>query len=123
MALFDREACWISAECAVSREQRKNAAQAAAARAAAHRAQQGASKSEKGGKGQCEREETCAVCQCEFTVAGDTGEGICCPSSHFLCCECTGVFVQSIMNDLAVRRPHFCPTEIESVVDPPAFCK
>ena len=61
----------------------------------------------KGEKGQ-EKEETCAVCQCEFTVTGDSGEGLCCPSSHFLCSECTGVYVMSIMNDLEASYPPKC---------------
>ncbi|CAK9092304.1 unnamed protein product [Durusdinium trenchii] len=89
--------------------QRKKAAAAAAAAAASTRVRQGQEKgvNEKGGKGE-EKEETCAVCQCEFTVSGDSGEGICCPSSHFLCSECTGVFIQSILNDLGASYPPKC---------------
>ena len=58
--------------------QRKKAAQEAAAAAAAARAREGQMKGSggKGGKGQEEKEETCAVCQCEFTVNGDSGEGL-----------------------------------------------
>ena len=89
--------------------QRKKAAQEAAKAAAAARAREGQVKGDgcKGGKGQ-EKEETCAVCQCEFTVSGDSGEGICCPSSHFLCSECTGVYVHSVMNDLEASYPPKC---------------
>jgi hypothetical protein len=92
---------------AVSRTERRQAAAAAAARAAALRAAQGSKQGGKGGKGG-EKEETCAVCQCDFTVSGDSGEGISCPSSHFLCSECSGVFVQSILNDLEASFPPKC---------------
>ncbi|CAK0838181.1 unnamed protein product [Prorocentrum cordatum] len=92
---------------AATRE-RRQAAAAAAAQAAAARAREGQAKGGKGGKDQGDKEETCAVCQCEFTVTGDSGDGICCPSSHFLCSECTGVFVQSVMNDLEASYPPKC---------------
>lgn len=94
---------------AATRERRKAAA-AAAAQAAAVRSRHGQTKGVegKGGKAQEETEETCAVCQCEFTVTGDSGEGICCPSSRFLCSECTGIVVQSIMNDLEASYPPNC---------------
>eukprot|EP00929_Paragymnodinium_shiwhaense_P060256 TRINITY_DN30114_c0_g1_i2.p1 TRINITY_DN30114_c0_g1~~TRINITY_DN30114_c0_g1_i2.p1 ORF type:complete len:526 (+),score=113.10 TRINITY_DN30114_c0_g1_i2:130-1707(+) len=90
--------------------ERRRAAALAAAQAAAARERVGMAKGgdAKGGKGQEEREETCAVCQCEFTLTGDSGEGLCCPSSHFLCSECTGVFVQSVLNDLQSSYPPKC---------------
>ena len=65
-----------------------------------------------GGKGQQQenREEMCLICQCEFTVGGDSGEGIRCPGSHFMCSECTGVFVSSVLSDLeAGSWPPRCP--------------
>ena len=48
------------------------------------------------------------MCQCEFTIRGDSGDGISCPSSHFLCSECTFVFVQSVLNDLESSFPVKC---------------
>jgi len=93
---------------AVSRAQRRSAGAAAAAHAASLRAQLGVKGGKGRGKGETEREETCAVCQCEFTVSGDSGEGMVCPSSHYLCSECTGVFVISILNDLETSFPPKC---------------
>ena len=61
------------------------------------------------GKGNAEREETCSVCQCEFTVAGDGGAGLCCPSSHFMCNECAGVYCKSVVDDIHVSYPPKCP--------------
>eukprot|EP00928_Gymnodinium_smaydae_P018917 TRINITY_DN17207_c0_g1_i1.p1 TRINITY_DN17207_c0_g1~~TRINITY_DN17207_c0_g1_i1.p1 ORF type:complete len:542 (+),score=83.67 TRINITY_DN17207_c0_g1_i1:149-1774(+) len=71
---------------AATRERRKAAAEAAA-RAAEARAREGLAKGGKGGKDQDDKEETCAVCQCS---------------------ECTGVYVQSIMNDLEASYPPKC---------------
>ena len=49
-------------------------AEAARAALAAERGAKGAGG--KGGKGaDDDREETCAICQCEFTVGGDSGRG------------------------------------------------
>lgn len=92
---------------ASTRERRRSAASAAAAAAAAPHVQTGGKGGGKG-KGQEDKEETCAVCQCEFTVGGDSGEALCCPSFHFLCSECTDVFVQSILNDLEAVFPPKC---------------
>lgn len=56
-----------------------------------------------------EKEETCAVCQCEFTVSGDAGVSLCCPACHFMCYECSGVYVKSILGDLETSYPPKCP--------------
>ena len=95
---------------AATQAQRREAASAAALRAAALRAQQTGKGADgkQSGKGSDEKEETCAVCQCEFTVRGDSGEGISCLSSHYLCSECTGVFVQSILSNLEASFPPKC---------------
>ena len=60
------------------------------------------------GKGKDTGEETCEICQCEFTVEGDSGQGLCCPNSHYLCSECTGVFINSCMSDLKTSFPPKC---------------
>lgn len=63
-----------------------------------------------GGKGPAEqKEEMCSVCQCEFTIAGDAGAGLCCPASHFMCNECAGVYCSSVLADLHVSYPPKCP--------------
>lgn len=84
------------------------------------------------GKGAEEREETCLCCQLEFTVAGDGGVAFCCPTSHYMCNECCGVWgeyynlfeepfhlllltvhvipiVNSVMLDLDSSYPPKCP--------------
>jgi len=84
------------------------------------------------GKGAEEREETCLCCQLEFTVAGDGGVAFCCPTSHYMCNECCGVWgeyynlfeepfhlllltvhvipiVHSVMLDLNSSYPPKCP--------------
>ena len=60
------------------------------------------------GKGMDEREEECSICMCEFTVRGDSGVGLRCPSSHFMCSECTGVYVKSVLGDLQTGYPPRC---------------
>jgi hypothetical protein len=89
-------------------------ARKAAERARLFRERQNNSKAGGGRKGKgAERtkEETCTICQCEFTVAGDSGEGIVCPGSHFMCTECSGVYTSSVLGDLAVSSyPPRCPT-------------
>ena len=83
-------------------------AEAARAALAAERGAKGAGG--KGGKGaDDDREETCAICQCEFTVGGDSGEGLKCPGFHFMCSECASVFVSSVLGDLEVSFPPKCP--------------
>ena len=87
---------------------RVRALKQAAARQAVERArrrQQQQQAHVKGGKGKeaTAREETCVICQCEFTVAGDGGAGLCCPASHYMCHECAGIFCQSVVGDLEVR--------------------
>ena len=57
------------------------------------------------GKRMDEREEECSICMCEFTVRGDSGVGLRCPSSHFMCSECTGVYVKSVLGDLQTGYP------------------
>ena len=61
------------------------------------------------GKGAAEKEEVCSVCQCEFTVSGDSGVGLCCPASHHMCAECAGVYVKSVLGDLEASFPPRCP--------------
>ena len=84
------------------------------------------------GKGAEEREETCLCCQIEFTVAGDGGVAFCCPTSHYMCNECCGIWgayynlfeelfhlllltvhvipiVHSVMLDLNSSYPPKCP--------------
>ena len=84
------------------------------------------------GKGAEEREETCLCCQIEFTVAGDGGVAFCCPTSHYMCNECCGIWgeyynlfeepfhlllltvhvipiVNSVMLDLDSSYPPKCP--------------
>jgi hypothetical protein len=51
----------------------------------------------------------CAVCQGEFTVSGDAGVSLCCPSSHCMCYECSGVYVKSVLGDLETSYPPRCP--------------
>jgi len=64
----------------------------------------------KKGKGASEeKEERCSVCQCEFTVSGDSGVGLCCPASHHMCAECAGVYVTSVVGDLETSYPPRCP--------------
>lgn len=60
------------------------------------------------GKRMDEREEECSICMCEFTVRGDSGVGLRCPSSHFMCSECTGVYVKSVLGDLQTGYPPRC---------------
>lgn len=91
------------------------------------------------GKGADEREEECSICQSEFTVRGDGGEivcnltsvgyaspsqicspsfysslslgvAFCCPTSHYMCNECSGVWVNSVMSTLDSSFPPKCPT-------------
>jgi hypothetical protein len=116
---------------------------ARAALAAEHGAKGAGGKGGKGGDD--DREEMCAICQCEFTVDGDSGtylvllvsgslgplplveismssprtpcdsyhglagEGLKCPGFHFMCSECAGVFVSSVLGDLDVSFPPKCP--------------
>jgi len=61
------------------------------------------------GKDAAEKEEVCSVCQCEFTVSGDSGVGLCCPASHHMCAECAGVYVKSVLGDLEASYPPRCP--------------
>lgn len=72
------------------------------------RAARGAETKGNGKKSQ-EKEEVCAICQCEFTVSGDAGVSLCCPASHFMCFECSGVFVKSVLGDLETSFPPRCP--------------
>ena len=88
----------------VAAERRK----AAKAAAKAAEAQRGAGKGGKGKGGDEEREETCAICMCEFTVSGDSGTGISCPASHFMCSECTSVYVETVMENLEATHPPKC---------------
>jgi hypothetical protein len=85
--------------------ERRRAAKAAAKAA---EAQRGAGKGGKGKGGDEEREETCAICMCEFTVSGDSGTGISCPASHFMCSECTSVYVETVMENLEATHPPKC---------------
>lgn len=70
------------------------AAAAAVERARRARMARGGADAKGGGKGKGaeEREETCSICQCEFTVAGDGGVAFCCPTSHYMCNECCGTW-------------------------------
>mmetsp|Transcript_28854 Transcript_28854/g.44573 ORF Transcript_28854/g.44573 Transcript_28854/m.44573 type:complete len:666 (+) Transcript_28854:103-2100(+) len=95
---------------------RRRALQRAAAAAAVERArrarmaQGGAAKGGGGkGKGAEEREEECSICQSEFTVRGDGGVAFCCPTSHYMCNECSGIWVNSVMSDLDTSFPPKCP--------------
>jgi len=73
-------------------------------------AQGGAAKGGGGkGKGAEEREEECSICQSEFTVRGDGGVAFCCPTSHYMCNECSGIWVNSVMGDLDTSFPPKCP--------------
>lgn len=55
-----------------------------------------------------EREEECSICQTEFTIGGDGGVAFCCPTSHYLCNECAGIWVNSVMSDLDSSFPPKC---------------
>ena len=57
------------------------------------------------GKRPEEREEECSICQTEFTIGGDGGVAFCCPTSHYLCNECAGIWVNSVMSDLDSSSP------------------
>jgi len=107
-----RAALMKSLEARLSLRRRRALKRAAAAeavrRARLAREARGQGKGPAKGKG-AEKEETCCVCQCEFTVRGDSGEGLCCPSSHHMCSECTGVYVKSILGDLEASYPPKCP--------------
>ena len=95
---------------------RRRALKQAAAAAMAERARlareaAGANINKGKGKGAVEeKEETCVICQCEFAVSGgDEGAGsLSCPGSHYMCGECTGVFVNSVLNDLETSYPPKC---------------
>ena len=73
---------------------RRRALQRAAARNAMERARRARGVEAKGGpakgKGAEEREETCKICQCEFTVAGDGGE------SSYKCLLCSIHIISSL---------------------------
>ena len=60
------------------------------------------------GKRPEEREEECSICQTEFTIGGDGGVAFCCPTSHYLCNECAGIWVNSVMSDLDSSFPPKC---------------
>jgi len=93
---------------------RRRALQIAAASAAVERArrariQRGVAKGGPGkGKAAEEREETCCSCQVEFTVQGDGGVAFSCPSSHYLCNECAGIYANSVMGELETAFPPKC---------------
>ena len=55
------------------------------------------------------REEMCSICQCEFTVSGNSGTGLQCPSSHHICYQYSGIFVGSILSEIEVSYPSKCP--------------
>jgi len=61
------------------------------------------------GKGAEEREEECSICMLDFTIQGDGGVAFCCPTSHYMCNECSGVWVNSVMGDLDTSYPPKCP--------------
>ena len=61
------------------------------------------------GKGANEREEECSICNSEFTVQGDGGVAFCCPTSHYMCNECAGIWVSLVVNDLDSSFPPKCP--------------
>lgn len=108
----DRAALQSALEARVSLRRRRALKRAAAVeaveRARLAREARGDAKGPVKGKG-AEKEETCPVCQCEFTVSGDSGIGLCCPSSHHMCSECTGVYVKSVLGDLEASYPPRCP--------------
>jgi len=91
------------------RVMQKTAAKEAVERARRARMAQGVPAKGGGkGKGADEREEECSICQSEFTVHGDGGVAFCCPTSHYMCNECAGVFVNSVMCDLEASYPPKC---------------
>lgn len=61
------------------------------------------------GKGADEREEEFSICNSEFTVQGDGGVAFCCPISHYMCNECAGIWVNSVVSDLDSSFPPKCP--------------
>eukprot|EP00571_Detonula_confervacea_P015598 CAMPEP_0172308344 /NCGR_PEP_ID=MMETSP1058-20130122/8963_1 /TAXON_ID=83371 /ORGANISM="Detonula confervacea, Strain CCMP 353" /LENGTH=639 /DNA_ID=CAMNT_0013020731 /DNA_START=11 /DNA_END=1930 /DNA_ORIENTATION=+ len=95
---------------------RRRALQRAAAAAAIERARRarmarGGAGAKGGGKGKGveEREEECSICSCDFTVQGDGGVAFCCPTSHYMCNECCGIWVNSVMEDMGTSYPPKCP--------------
>jgi hypothetical protein len=88
---------------------RRRALKLAAAAAMAERARQARMAANNGkGKGkQHEKEETCVICQLEFTLSSETGS-LACPGSHFMCGQCTGVYVKSVLSDLETSFPPRC---------------
>jgi hypothetical protein len=100
---------------------RRRAPKRAAAQVAVDRARRAreAAEQAKGGhdtKGkQQTKEETCSICQCEFTFESLEAAGsLCCPGLHFMCAECTGVFATSVVSDLETSYTPKCSSSFRA---------